>query len=231
MMPPMRKGPAARVILAALPVAFLLVGRGARAQAVESSAAAAVNPDLDVAPTRRSGAVLGLTVGGGMAGASGYPNDAKVIGNPADYSSSGFMYGRSFELVLMGALTDYLNFGLWIGSATFENGDFRSTGIGGGFRVEVFPLFYAYPSLKDLGVFGHFGVGHATLDVKAPGYPSDDGTQSFLGGGVFYEWSLGRGLGGHFALGPSLEYDDTYSRSIDRHGLLATARFVFYGGR
>jgi hypothetical protein len=226
----MRKGRLLGVSTGAL---ALLAGapEAARAQSVESSAAAAANPDLNVEPTLRSGAVLGLSVGGGVAGASGYPNNAKLIGDPTQYSSSGFMAGESFELMVMGALTDYLNFGLWGGSATFRNSTFRSTGFGVGFRVEAFPLFYAYPRLKDLGLFGHFGIGHATLDVRTPGYPSDDGTQSFLGAGAFYEWNLGKALGGHLGLGPSLEYDDIYSRSIDRHGLLATARFVFYGGR
>lgn len=218
-------GPALAVLLA------LGWGGTARAQSVESSASAAVNPDLNVEPTERAGAVLGLSVGGGVAGASGYPNNAKLIGDPTQYSSSGFMAGSSFELMVMGALTDYLDFGLFGGSATFRNSTFKSTGFGVGFRVEAFPLVYAVPRLKDLGLFGHFGIGHATLDVRNPGYPSDDGTQSFLGGGAFYEWSLGKALGGHLALGPSLEYDDIYSRSIDRHGLLATARFVLYGGK
>jgi hypothetical protein len=37
-------------------------------------------------------------------------------------------------------------------------------------------------------------------------------------------------LGGHFGVGPSLEYDAIFSRSFEQHGLVASARFVFYGG-
>jgi hypothetical protein len=191
----------------------------------------AADPTLNTATTRRSGLVLGTSLGVGVAGASGYPNNANFIDNGNFFSSSGFMFGRAYEFMLMGALSDYLNFGLWFQTSSYENSDWRSNGYGLGFRVEAFPLVGAVPALRDLGVFGHFGLGHATLDAKAPGYPSDDGTQSFLGAGIFHEWCLLRILGGHFALGPSLEYDDIYSRSIDRHGLLATVRLVFYGGK
>jgi hypothetical protein len=68
------------------------------------------------------------------------------------------------------------------------------------------------------------------LTSAALGSEGSAGTQSFIAPGVLYEWSFGKLIGGHFAAGPSLEYDAIFSQSFERHGLVATARFVFYGG-
>ena len=57
-----------------------------------------------------------------------------------------------------------------------------------------------------------------------------ESTQSFLGTGAFYEWPFGRLIGGHFAAGPSLEYDAMWSQAFGHEGLVASARLVFYGG-
>ena len=54
--------------------------------------------------------------------------------------------------------------------------------------------------------------------------------QSYLGTGAFYEWSFGSLFGGHFGIGPSVEYDAIWSQPFERHGLVASARIVFYGG-
>ena len=130
----------------------------------------------------------------------------------------------------MGALADYLNFGFWFGSGSFSNGDWHSTGGGGGLRVEAFPFVRLYPRLGGLGLLGQFGIGGANLTSSHPGHTEASGVQSFLGTGVFYEWSFGRFLGGHFGAGPSLEYDAMWSQPFERHGLVANARIVFYGG-
>jgi hypothetical protein len=188
------------------------------------------SPDLDVAPRIRSGVVVGLSLGAGVAGASGYPNSSSQIGDPAFYSASGFMTGTSGSLFVMGALADYLNFGLWFGSGSYRNGDWRSGGAGAGLRVEAFPLVYVCPRLAGLGVLGQFGIGGANLTSSNPAHPEASGVQSFLGSGLFYEWSFGKLFGGHFAVGPSLEYDVTWSRPFERNGLLASGRIVFYGG-
>jgi hypothetical protein len=182
-------------------------------------------------PRTRSGVVLSLTLGLGLASSSGYPNNASLIGTRADYSSSPIMTGGGFTFNLMGALTDWVSFGIWFGSETFESKNWKSTGGGGGFRVETFPLDKIYPRLDGLGVFGNFGLGGADLRVTAPGtFPSADGVQSFIGVGALYEWKIGRALGGHFSLGPSLEYDAMYSQALERHGALLGARLAFYGG-
>jgi hypothetical protein len=184
-------------------------------------------PDLDAPARLRSGLVVGLSLGGGIGGASGYPNAASDIGNPTFHSASGFMAGSSGTFFVMGALSDYLSFGFWLGSTMYRNADWRSNGGGGGLRVEVFPLAHLVPGL---GLLGNFGVGGASLQSTNPARPESNGTQSYLGAGAFYEWSFGHMFGGHFAVGPNLEYDAMWSRPFERHGLIASGRFVFYGG-
>ena len=75
-----------------------------------------------------------------------------------------------------------------------------------------------------------FGIGSGHLTSTTPGLPNSQGTQSFLGVGVLHEWSFGHVLGGHLGAGPALEYDAIWSTPFERHGLIASARLVFYGG-
>jgi hypothetical protein len=179
---------------------------------------------------RRSGLVFGTLFGIGLAGSSGYPNNATKIGDPNYYSSSGMMTGTATNLLIMGALSDYLNFGFWFGNGIFKNGDWRSSGGGGGLRVEIFPLYSLVPRLKDLAVAGQFGIGTTTLDGQFRPGVSSDGTEAFIGAGVFYEWKIAKLLGGHLALGPSLDYDVITARPIERNSATLGLRLVFYGG-
>ena len=186
---------------------------------------------LDKPAERRAGLVLGMQGGFGLAGSSGFPNKATLINDPAFYSSSDLMIGSGGSFLVMGALTDYLSFGIWLGGGSYQSATWRSSGGGGGFRVEAFPLYGVFPKLRDLGVFTQLGVGSATLETKLPGkYPTADGAQSCIGAGVFYEFSLFKLIGGHVATGPSLEYDAIFARSIERHSALLGGRFIFYGG-
>jgi hypothetical protein len=208
----------------------------ARAQSVKGAPAAvpqdeaSLGASYPVTPKKRDGFVIGTAIGVSLVGASGYPNDSTKIGDPNYYGASGVMVGSQEQLFLMGALADYLNFGFWVGGSIAQNGDWRSRGTAGGFRVEAFPLFKLVPQLSDLGVLAQFGIGGATLDAKRGPYPGADGVQSMIGVGVFYEWSIAKLLGGHAAIGPSFEYDTIFSRSIDRDGAVASVRLVWYGG-
>jgi hypothetical protein len=186
--------------------------------------------ELEAPHRLRSGVVVGLALGTGLVGASGYPNDSARIGDSSYYAASGWMVGSSETLFVMGALTDYLSFGFWYGHASAGNGDWRSTGDGGGFRIEVFPLIAVLPRFDGLGLLAQFGVGGGNLSSKTTGLPATEGTQSFAAAGVLYEWSFAHALGGHFGAGPSLEYDAIFSLPFERHGLIASARLVFYGG-
>ncbi len=213
-------------------VVLLAASADARAQGREEKQDATTA--FDGQAVRRSGVIIGLGVGGGLVGSSGYPNQATKIDDPTYFASSGMMGGYGGSLLVMGALADYVNFGLWLGSQSAQNGDWKSHGTAGGFRVEVFPfvpLFGVSSRLADFALFSHFGVGGATLEAKRGEYPGADGVQSFLGAGAFYEWCIGKALGGHFAVGPSLEYDAIFSRSLERHGMLLGGRFVWYGGK
>jgi hypothetical protein len=182
-------------------------------------------------PERRSGAVVGLSLGYGLYGASGYPNNASLFGNLAYYSASNLMTGTAISATLMDAVTDYLSFGVFLGGGTAKSQDWRSTSFGAGFRIELFPLYYWMPALKDLGVTAKLGLGRATVATRLPGnYPTSNGSQSFVGAGVFYEWKLTKLFGGHLAGGPSFDYDVITAPSIERHGASLSGRFVFYGG-
>ena len=203
-----------------------------------TSAAAAAVPlgqgptanELEAPHRLRSGVAIALTAGAGAVGASGYPNDLNKIGDPNFYSSSGWMLGNSESVLLMGALTDYLNFGFWYTHESAENKDWRSLGNGGGLRLELFPLVDLAPRVAGLGLLGQFGLGSGFLESKTRDQPRAEGTQSFIATGALYEWPFGHVLGGHLGAGPTIEYHAIWSQAFERHGLLASVRVVFYGG-
>ncbi|MBX3190043.1 MAG: hypothetical protein KF819_23660 [Labilithrix sp.] len=178
---------------------------------------------------RRAGVVIGLAFGPAFAGASGYPNDSKLIGNPDYYSESPLLVGTSSSIFVMGALTDYLSFGPMVSSARMETEKWKSTGFGVGFRAEAFPFYRLVPRLADLAIYGMMGVGATELQAKGP-YPGADGTQSFLGAGVHHEWRFFRMLGGHVSGGPYVEYDAIFSKPAERHWLSFGFRMAWYGG-
>ena len=208
--------------------------------AAPSQAAAAAVPtgdsitpvnDLPRSHLYRSGLVVGLSFGAGLAGASGYPNNSSDIGNIADYSASGFMVGTYESVFLMGALSDYVSVGFWFGHGLFRNSNFYSNGDGGGLRLEAYPLVGLVPRLQGLGILAQFGVGAGDLVSKPPNLPEAEGTQSFAGAGVFYEVAVGTMHGGaHIGIGPSLEYDAIWSRPFESHGLVGSLRLAFYTG-
>jgi hypothetical protein len=190
---------------------------------------AAVPSALEAPPKLRNGLVLGFAFGVGLGRGSGYPNNSQEIGDPQYYADSGVRPGTGSTLMLLGALTDYLNFGFLLASATFQGGGNRAGEVGFGVRVEAFPLISVEPRLKGLAAFAEFGLGSGIL--KAINGPTEaQGTQSFIGVGTFYEWSFGHFLGGHFGAGPSVEYDAMFSRPYNEGGVIASGRMVFYGG-
>jgi hypothetical protein len=207
--------------------------------AASTGAAAAAVPTGDVVDATtlsaphllRKGLVVGLSLGGGLGGASGYPNNLTQIGNSDYYSASGWLAGTNETIFVMGALTDYFSFGFWFSHALYESPDWHSNSDGGGLRMEVFPFALTLPSvssLAGLGVMAQFGLGSADLISKVTQTPGAMGTQSIAGVGVFYEWAFGHVLGGHFAVGPSLEFDALWSQPMEQHGLVASLRFAFY---
>jgi hypothetical protein len=216
-------------VASSLACAFILgVPALAYADAATDAATAA---DLTKPPERRSGLAIGFGVGVGVAGASGYPNSSSDIGSPSYYDGSDAMGGVSGTLFVMKSLSDWLSFGVFYSRANFRSGQWNTFGGGGGFRVDLFPLYRLYPTLRDLGIYGQFGIGTSTLSPNYGTRESATGTESFLGGGVFYEFFLGKGLGGHFAAGPTLELDSQITQSNQRYYGLLGGRVVFYTGR
>ena len=179
---------------------------------------------------RRAGLVIGVSPGVAFAGASGYPNNVRLIGNPDFYSESPLLVGHSTTYFLMGALTDYVSFGPMVNIASFESASWKSTGLGIGFRVEVFPLVRLVPALADTAIYGQGGVGGTELRAKGGAFPSADGTQSFAGIGLHHELRLFRLLGGHFSGGPYIEYDAIHAPSAERHWASVGLRVAWYGG-
>ncbi len=231
--PPLRRLRSTRAhpVPAAMVLAFAAAtcpSTPARADAASDSATA---KELTHPAERRSGVVLGFGMGLGLAGASGYPNAATKIGDPAYYDGSDVMGGGGGSIFGMGALTDWLNFGFFYARANFRSGQWSTYGGGGGVRVELFPLYRVYPRLRDLGVYGQFGIGTDTLTPTSGNREASSGTQSFLGAGVFYELFLGTGLGGHFAAGPMFEYDVETTQSNARQCALLGGRVALYTGR
>jgi hypothetical protein len=189
------------------------------------------SPDFDAPARLRSGIVLGLNYGTGLFGAKGYPNESSRIGDPNYYEASGLMLGTAFSLLVMGAISDYLNFGFWMGGNASENDHWKASAGGGGVRTELFPFARLYPNpANGVAFFGSFGVGGASLTSKDPTIPKASGVQSFLGAGVFWEFPFWNVLGGHFAIAPGLEYDAVWSQPFERHGAVFAVRIVFYGG-
>jgi len=220
----------AHVVAAAILSAIALAAPSAHAQfTATGDAQHASDPSIDKRTTR-SGLVIGIIAGFGVAGASGYPNSSSEIGDPDYYSSSDLLVGSGSALFIGGALADWINFGFWIGRENFRSHDWHSTGGGGGFRVEAFPLFSLYPTLKNLGLEAQFGIGGTSLQAQGGNYPEASGTESFIGIGAFYEIPLFHALGGHVVLGPMAEYDAIYSTSIARGAGILGLRFAFYGG-
>lgn len=212
-----------------LAFALVFVSSVAHAELTTKPASEEDPTQRSVAAERRNGIVLGLAGGPALAGASGYPNDVKFIGNADYYSSSPLLAGYSTSFFLMGALTDYLSVGPVVNVATFESDTWKSTGVGAGLRGEVFPFVRVCSCVADLAVYGHVGFGATSLRAKGP-YPTADATQSFFGIGVHDELRIGRFLGGHGALGPFVEYDVIRASNAERHWLSAGLRIVWYGG-
>ena len=178
---------------------------------------------------RRAGVVLGVAPGIAFAGASGYPNNTRLIGNPEFYSESPLLVGHSTTYFLMGAFTDYASFGPMVNIATFESEKWKSTGLAVGFRAEIFPLIKLVPTLADTSIYGQAGVGSTELRAKGP-FPTADGTQSFAGLGLHHEFRLFRLLGGHFSGGPYVEYNAIFAPSAERHWASVGLRVAWYGG-
>lgn len=180
----------------------------------------------------RSGFVLGISVAGALGASDGYPADVKLQ-TPDYYGSTPLLPGIAGRLLVMGALTDYLNIGFFAARGNFGNGTWSVTSGGGGLRAEVFPLISvcscAVPTwlTRGFGIYGEAGVGGVTTQVKAAGTFEDiSGIQSHLALGVLQEFFAGR----NFTFAPDLRYEVVTSSSADKNALALGVRIAWYPG-
>jgi hypothetical protein len=225
---------AKRRLFAAAVVGVLLFGalvpRSARAQPKTSEApppSQHQEAPWERAPyQRRGGFVAGLSAGGMLASAAGFPNDPRKIGRQAYYTETGAGLGTSGSLWIGAALADWFTFGIgFAGGAFSANGD--ASGYGAFiFRVEAFPAWSLGGHWRDVGAMFEAGAGGATTT------PSDDantklidgGSASYIGAGAFYEglrlWKV--------SSGPFAMADYMWSDSLRRPGMLVGWRAVLY---
>jgi hypothetical protein len=210
--------------------------RGAEDEATPRAVASGVprasadgEPAWQRAPAiRRSGFMLGITVGPSVGMAAGYPNDAKKLGREAFYTETGVGFGGGLSLVLGGALSDWLVFGVGLTASSFAEGDVTSAVGAFTFRTEVFPLWALGGKWRELGLGLDAGTGGASIvvtddpDTKL----ADAGSASRVGAFAFYEgirlWKISMGpyLGGNYAWSSTL-----------RHGEIGAGwRTVLYAG-
>lgn len=197
-------------------------------------AGAAVKPTENGAE-RRSGIVFGLSFGVfGLGGASGTPNNANKINDSRYYSSSGLMLGNSFTLFIMGALADPISFGFFFNGQGFSNSDYKASGSGFGFRLDLYPFAISKmfkPALRDIAITSEFGIGGVLMTPKNDDKTiSAQGTQSFLSTGIMYDLKVAKLLGGHLSLGPEVDYQVVTSTSAEEHGVSVAFRVAFNGG-
>jgi hypothetical protein len=212
-----------RVVVPALAlfVAFSCAAREARA-------AETADADKDVKARYRDGFVPSVTFHSGVGHASGYPNDAREIGNPDFFSSSDLLYGTTISFHIGYALTDYLSFGFLVNLDHYESAHWREHGDGFGMRLDAFPLLTLYPKLHDLGLFLETGIGTASLNPKVGNYPTSDGTQTYLATGVFYELTVAKWRSSHLAFAPEVKYAHIDSTSLLTDSASVGLRLAFY---
>ncbi len=177
--------------------------------------------------SHRSGPLLGLSLGAGTARFEGYPNEASKLDDARYFSSVGLKPGGVASVLILAALTDYLNVGLWFGFGAFGAGGDSGKTSGGGLRVEGYPLSWVSPRYRNWGVFGQFGVGTGSL--KRSDAIVAEGTQSFFALGSYYEFEVMRQPGGLAMLGPELSAQLIDSVSFKSQAVLLSLRFAFYG--
>lgn len=175
------------------------------------------NPDdpilRPVTAERRTVLAMGISLGGSVGSAAGFPNDPTKIGLISNYTDSGIGAGFSSRAWVGFALRDFLIFGASIGALGFKAGD--NTAILGtvGFHTEIFPLFPLGGKFREFGLAAETGIG---TGIVTPGTDTsnllvDGGYSSSIGVSAFYE---GVRIGPKVSMGPYLGYDYVWSPSL-----------------
>jgi hypothetical protein len=204
------------------------VARSAHAQALDGGDGEEYSAP---AAERRDGFMASLQVDYGFLGVEGYPNKLGQIGDPAYRSYVGGV-GGNLQLVLGGAIRDWLTAGLLVRAASVAGeGDVIGTATAIGLQLQGFPLWSYGGFGRNLGVTGEFGVGLGSivdatdkddLDILAEG-----GGMSHLGVGASYEvWKFWL-----FSAGPVVNYSYQFSQSLSSHMATVGMKLTFYSSQ
>lgn len=179
-------------------------------------------------PTRRGGFAMGMALGFGVAGISGYPADVKKAGYAAYYATTDARPAPNLSVWVGGALSDWLNFGFGVtGGLLLATGDNTTQSFAGMFHIEAFPLFYVSDKLRDLGLMFDAGSGIARLIDPKDRKLVDSTAASMVGGGVFWEpiqfWRI---RGGPFLVGNYM-----WSGTAQRPAVYAGWRMSLYSSK
>ena len=172
--------------------------------------------------THRSGFVVGLALGAGVAAISGFPNDSRKIGLQSYYTETGATLSGMASLWFGGALSDWFTFGIgFTGGSMPLLSDQKASAGGLIFHIEAYPLFPLGGRWRDVGVMFDAGTGTAAVTPKdSEKKLVDSGSASLIGAGPFYEgfktWKI--------KSGPFIEGSYIWSDSVRRPA-------VFFGWR
>lgn len=247
-MPPFFRGPS-RLVASLSAAVVLLSAAAASADGAPAgkSDAPASKPDAAVAApvtldasgkeipawdsaraTHRSGFVVGLALGSGVAAISGFPNDSRKIGLLRHYTETGASISAMGSLWFGGAFSDWFTFGIGFTGGSMPLLSEQKASVSGLiFHVEAYPLFPLGGRWRDLGVMLEAGTGAASVTPKdSDKLLIDSGSASLIGVGPFYEgfklWKL-KG-------GPFIEGSYIWSNSVRRPAVFFGWRTSFYTG-
>jgi len=177
---------------------------------------------------RRCGFTFGLSIGGMLGEAEGFPNDARKIDRLAYYTQTGVAGGGQLGNWFGIAMADWFVFGLGGHYGALYSGELRTTFGGGDFHIDVFPAYLLGGPWRELGLTLEAGVSVSTTtqtDATATQLIQSGGA-SRVGAGVFYEgfrlWKL--------SMGPFASFDQIWSSSAYRPTAWIGWRTALYVG-
>jgi len=187
------------------------------------------NDDQTLPPVvhqRRCGLALGVTAGGVLGAAFGYPNDTIKIDRDPFFTTTGIggggLGGGWFGI----ALTDWFVFGFSGNGGVLRSADHHTLFWAGGFHIDVFAAYALGGHWRDLGVMLEAGLGVSDSKSTAGRVEVESGAASRVALGVFYEgvrlWQL--------SMGPVVTVDMMFSPAATRPLAFAGWRTAFYGG-
>lgn len=175
---------------------------------------------------RRHGFTAGLSVGGGLLQAAGFPNDAKKIGRARWYTETSIGPAASGGFWVGGTFTDWLTFGVGLDVATAAAGDHAVRAGALAFHVEAFPAWSLGGPFREIGALFEAGTGLADVRSDTDELLVESGAASRVAFGGFYEGlRVSRLSMGPYALGELM-----WSESLRRGGVFLGWRTAIYSG-